>query len=554
MTDARTRRLVGAMFTLVAVALAWRQRFVCDDAFIAFTYARNLIEGHGLTWFGARVEGYTSFLWVLWTAIGLRAGIDPVVWSHVGGLGACAAAVWGTWRLALALFGAAAPALATTAILVTHFSFLAFATSGLETMLQTALLVHATFFALRFRREPAARDGLVLGGLLAAAVFTRPDSALPGGILAWVALRGAVARGAAGKAAGALAPADAAAARAGAVTLLCTAAIPLALWCAWKLSYYGQIPPNTYYAKTGLDPASLANGLRFLGRYCLAYGLWLPALALPFAWRRRGGRFETNLLLVMIAAWWMYVLAIGGDFMEYRMLVPLAPFLCIALVHATWTVAGAGTRRAVVAMAALGVALAGFSIHHARTFTGVTEDRCLDSVPALATFYDTYPDGDWGRIGRVLATELGASDPLIALHAVGAIPWFSRIRTLDIFGLTDAWVARHGTPAPPHFQRPGHRRQVTLEELRRRGVHFVLGHPTLVRRGVITTALATATLQDWVRMQLSYSHPPSGVVHLVAIPVNPDQALLMWYFTESSQLDELIRSRGWEGVEIMLPQ
>ena len=88
MTDARTHRLVGAIFALVAVGLAWQQRFVCDDAFIAFTYARNLIEGHGLTWFGTRVEGYTSFLWVLWTAIGLRAGIDPVLWSHVGSLAA----------------------------------------------------------------------------------------------------------------------------------------------------------------------------------------------------------------------------------------------------------------------------------------------------------------------------------------------------------------------------------------------------------------------------------------------------------------------------------
>jgi len=57
-------------------------RFLGDDAFISFRYARNLAEGHGLVWnVGEAVEGYTNFLWVLLMAAGMRAGIEPEMLS-----------------------------------------------------------------------------------------------------------------------------------------------------------------------------------------------------------------------------------------------------------------------------------------------------------------------------------------------------------------------------------------------------------------------------------------------------------------------------------------
>jgi len=548
--SANPMRGAGAGLAIIAVVLAWRQRFVCDDAFIAFTYARNWIEGNGLTWFGARVEGYTSFLWVAWTAIGLRLGIDPIVWSYAGGLAACAAAVWGTWRLARVVGVEPAPALAATALLVTNFSFQAFATSGLETMLQTALLVHATHRTLLFRREPSPREGSILGALIAAAVFTRPDSALPAAILGSFALQGAFMRRMHHVARGALAPAKAAAARRGGAVLIVTAMVPLAVWCGWKLAYYGDILPNTFHAKTGLERSTLGNGLRYVLRFGRAYGLWLPLLAIPPALWRRAWRAETNLLAVLIVSWCAYIVLVGGDFMEYRMMVPVLPVLCIAIVHVVASAIGQRRRRAAIVVGIVCAVLAGFSVRHSRNFSGVTEDRTLDSVPALADFYGVYPDGDWGRIGRALAAELGPVDPLIALDAVGAVPWFSRLRTVDMFGLTDAWVARNGIPAPSGFPRPGHRRQIPLAELHRRGVHFLIGHPTLVRRGVIATQLAIPELHDWVRMQLGFGHEARGDVHLVAMPVTSDRALLMWYLTPSPHLDSLIQTRGWEAATL----
>ena len=53
--------------------------FVCDDAFISFRYARNLLEGHGLVYNpGEYVESYSNFLWVLeLTALGGVFGLRP---------------------------------------------------------------------------------------------------------------------------------------------------------------------------------------------------------------------------------------------------------------------------------------------------------------------------------------------------------------------------------------------------------------------------------------------------------------------------------------------
>ena len=87
--DARESRPRMLLFGLVAVLvfLALLNRFIQDDAFISFQYARNLVEGNGLTFNpGERVEGYTNFLWTLLISAGVAIGAEPILWSYVLGL------------------------------------------------------------------------------------------------------------------------------------------------------------------------------------------------------------------------------------------------------------------------------------------------------------------------------------------------------------------------------------------------------------------------------------------------------------------------------------
>jgi hypothetical protein len=65
--------LLCAIAAVVTGAVLAAARFwVCDDAFISFRYADNLVRGHGLVFnLGERVEGFTNLAWTLWAALGL---------------------------------------------------------------------------------------------------------------------------------------------------------------------------------------------------------------------------------------------------------------------------------------------------------------------------------------------------------------------------------------------------------------------------------------------------------------------------------------------------
>ena len=64
-------------------------RYMTDDAYISFRYARHLADGLGPVWSnGSSVEGYTNFGWILLLAGALKVGIGPVLASRLFGLAA----------------------------------------------------------------------------------------------------------------------------------------------------------------------------------------------------------------------------------------------------------------------------------------------------------------------------------------------------------------------------------------------------------------------------------------------------------------------------------
>ena len=62
-----------ALIALCIVGLlahGFYQRFLCDDAYITFRYARNVAAGNGLVFNpGEHVEGFSNFLWMLQLAV-----------------------------------------------------------------------------------------------------------------------------------------------------------------------------------------------------------------------------------------------------------------------------------------------------------------------------------------------------------------------------------------------------------------------------------------------------------------------------------------------------
>ncbi|MEE2663714.1 MAG: hypothetical protein VX681_06320 [Myxococcota bacterium] len=536
---ARDRWLLAAVL-LLAGGLAWHARFVLDDAFIVFQYARSLVEGDGLSWFGERVEGYTNFGWVIWLALGFALGAEPVAWSQASGIAAFGFSVALLWRIASdAAEGESAlvPLVATLGF-ATNFSVHSFATGGLATMAQTALVLATFRSAQRCWDAPGGpRRHFALASVWAAlSLLVRLDSAVllaPIGVWLLLSLRsvGRARRG------------DAVAA------LLVPVALIIGVWFGWKLLYYGSVLPNSFAAKlTG--GGWVADGALQWGRFVLWYGvgpliaLFTIQAALAGKVPGRCGRAVLWVASALLASSFAYLTFAGGDFMEFRFLVPVAAYAYLALallLDAGCARFGARGRGVVAAVTVSLLSLSSYA--HSITFH-TDPDLRMDGIPQLGDFYGRYPDGAWDRIGSALARELAGTDAVIAVTAAGAIPYYSRLESVDLWGLNDRTIPTLGVVSEQ--RRPGHRYRATFDYLRERGVQLIVGDPALLTLEELRRARIPALLRGWAAMAMPARLPGPDEMFVVAMPVEADTRLLLWVLQPNAAIERAARDwRRW---------
>jgi arabinofuranosyltransferase len=310
-------QVAAAAALIWGVATAWRLRWISDDAFISFRYARNLVEGNGLVFnAGEKVEGFTNLLWTLWCSVGLRLGLEAEAWATLWGIGAYAGVIfllgWNAIRAGHGS-GSAGRVLPVAAVLAAvHPDWNLYATSGLETSAFTFLLLAGFLLATCFRDQDGAFPAA--GAVFALAALTRPDGVLPAVVTGAFILGTEYRRF--------RRPALFAAAFA-------LIWIPVTLW---RVGYYGDYFPNTYYAKSAWLPWWEQGG-HYILLYFQRYWILLPGLvAIPvLALRNRGGiRNQGILALALTVTYGLYVARVGGDFMYARFLIPVTPFLVLS--------------------------------------------------------------------------------------------------------------------------------------------------------------------------------------------------------------------------------
>jgi len=128
----------------------WHYRFLCDDAYIMFRYARNFARGWGLVFNrGEYVEGYTSLLWTIQLAGGEWLGLNSEVTAPVLDVlyTVAAAGIWALFIRRQRLPHRPVVLLLVLLLLATHRSWAVWSTSGLEERCFT-FFVLATFYAL----------------------------------------------------------------------------------------------------------------------------------------------------------------------------------------------------------------------------------------------------------------------------------------------------------------------------------------------------------------------------------------------------------------------
>jgi len=475
-SDRRRGLWIGLGGLLAALALAGAHLllyapFTADDAFISFRYARNFALGHGLVFnIGERVEGYSTFVWVVGLGLLGRAGLDiPLAAKLLNGALTLAAV------LATALLRPDGPArrrwsavgLWAALLLAGDPAFGYWGANGMEVPLVTLLLLCGGALHLRELERGGPPVSALLFGALA---LTRPEGAFFGAL---TLLHRAISvdqrpttndqrptagdegrrtkdEGPATKDEGRRTKDEGAAAnapslhRSTALSLYRSIALPLYRWLGvfllivvpfllWRRSYYGEWVPNTVLVKSGFGLRVLLEGGLSVYQFAVprAGALLLAGLGLLAApgWWRRPWRSYAALLLLGNA---LFVTLAGGDWMPLdRFWVLVLPWLYLlaadapAALAAQWPAALRPWRGALPA-ALLALALAGSLV-----------TRLTTNVPTINNAGPTA--SRWLR-------QVARPGDVVASSNIGAVGYFNMdLVIVDMVGLTDARIAK--TPA-----------------------------------------------------------------------------------------------------------
>ncbi|HYQ03506.1 MAG TPA: hypothetical protein VER96_32750 [Polyangiaceae bacterium] len=521
------------LFALVAAfcVIAVTQRWLQDDAFITYRYSRYLANGFGAVWNpGYAIEGYTNFLWMVLIAGCISLGIPAEVATHLLSIPMFAGSLLLVFAIATRVLKDARWGLVTTALTGANYSFLMYSTGGLETQLNTLLTLASLLLVVRASDEDRVTPGsaAALSTLVALAMMTRPDSVLLAtvaiGFMAWLALKSRKQ------------PTNT---WFTALLLLAPALILLVPWLLWKKQFYGGIFPNTFYVKLGIHrPGTMNRGLAYVGWPFISY-LWLPVLVfLAIKLRARLPRPERSAypLLAYCALWLAYAVFIGGDIMEFRQLICVFPLIILLIVYA-WRSAFPKLE-AVAALAA--IQLAG-SVVHGLYFGKYERPPGIGNIPVL-----TSTTLRWCEMGSRLLSDLGKeSGATIAVSPAGAIPFRSELRTIDILGLSDRWIARNGFVRQKCDVCLGHLRLSSFDYLAHAGANLVFGHPqeSDFRHPLPST---TAVLEQmFYGERLDYANIPERA-RMVQIPLSGDDSFVALYLQSNPKIDALIANGTWK--------
>ncbi len=434
-------------------ACAWD--FVSDDAFINLRYSQNLLAGHGLVFnVGERVEAYSSLSWVLLTALLGAVGIDLLQGARWLGL-LCAVA---SALLAMRIIARLSETLplargAAGALIAASAPFACWALGGMDAPLFSLVVLVAVFATLRFAHGGAPW----LAGLTAGAcAVTRPEGLLVGAAMLLVGAVG-VERGT----------------RRRALPAFVTFGGLVAALFAFRLAYYGEWLPNTYYAKIGAPSVLLAmRGVDYLADFGRDHGGAVLLLA-PFLaafWRRDAAFWVTAAAaLSMLVA----VVLEGGDGLPmYRFLVPIVP---------VWSILAASLLSDGAARLRRGPRSAPWILALGATCA------CLAWPAAESLHYLRYRGHKdfeveaWSAAGKWLRGNAppGAS---VACVPIGAVSYYSGLPVIDMLGLTDKHIAR--APLATGDGWAGHEKRDGQYVLSRQPTFLLLGNVRVLDRAL----------------------------------------------------------------------
>ncbi len=394
--------------------------FYHDDAFITLRYARNFLNGTGIVWNPQEyVEGYTNFFFLMLVTLFGAIGIDLALASQIVNFLAFFALVAfisfflpfckkeeDRQRSLLPI-----PFFIFT---ITSFPMIVWTLGGLEGPLFAFLCTVGIWLSCEADANGSSNKYLVVSGLLLAfACLTRLDGLIYVG-LTFIYLFWRKQSQRTSSILYFLLP------------LLCIL-IPHFLW---RLSYYGALLPNTFYAKaTGFDLMRVCEGLKYFFSYLISppFVLLLLCIVIPYSIYRRFFDKKMMYILSTIVLYTAYIICLGGDHMpSFRLFLPVfsSSLLLLYMIlkkeaqrFIQWR--GFPACGAVLLLVAL------------QFYYPPLNPRKMDPAAFIGTI-----------VGKYVATAW-PENSLIALNTSGSTPYYApNHKFIDMLGLNDAHIAK----------------------------------------------------------------------------------------------------------------
>ncbi|HEX7669615.1 MAG TPA: hypothetical protein VF395_08535 [Polyangiaceae bacterium] len=434
MTTARDRAfwaLVG-LGAVVCALFAWElwsgAEFSVDDAYITFSFSKNLARGAGPVYGQSlRVEGYSNFLWMALVALPLvfAPSRDPMALAHGVEVPFVFLLFAATYVLARTRASRVTSFTATLLVAANLDVLLAFR-SGLETLPYMALVTAG--FAAYLRRDTSPRARRLVIPIFTAISLMRIDGFIPFGFV--ILLEAATQWGEK---------------RLSLLALARWAGPGVAVWgawFAWRFSYYGFPLPSTYYAKELIPTLMPRRGMEYVVDELACDGLYLALPAFGYLlWRRHRPALIVGLFALLQL---VYTIRVGGDWMpDARFVLPAVPILVVLVAWAADELLARAReygRFATIGAGAMAIGAALFIGDHvephltqaprqrAKLALAVDQTRHVEHLKKAASFLRFVVPRD----GR-LVTDYG-----------GVLAYYTNATPIEMWGLCNITIARRG--------------------------------------------------------------------------------------------------------------
>jgi len=401
-----------------------------DDSFIPWRYARNLATGNGFVWNIGEgpVEGYTSFLWLIFLTSLFYFGLNPFFGVISVSVFSLAAVFYLTFRIAkkLSVVNARAgiiPALAVSLLIALPYSWMN-AFDGLETIAASALYLTFIFFVLSYEESKRNSQLYALAILAFLCGLMRPELLLlcssslllmliynPG--YRWRIIK----------------------------SVLLLSFLPGLAYMAWRYHEFGLLFPLPFYVKIGnvTQERRAEFAVSYVYAFCFEFSPWIIGAFLAHLAQDATHRKIIWYLKAPIIATMLLLLCVYPQMgMAYRFFMPIFPMLAILAAYGyikalttLWQRFQFPNIAIYPTILLLFVMLITPSFHYAWRYLRISNIIEKAHLPCYGV-----------EIGQYLRkiSEPGEKPVLVSGDA-GVMPYYSGWNHVDLFGLNDKHIA-----------------------------------------------------------------------------------------------------------------